>query len=132
MEYSTIEDITKQHKITFNDNVSDNDILSIFNGQYVVTEDTLNNSKLLNLLGLYYQHIVKDYEKMEKYLLMAIDQKDSNAMCNYGHYYQHIVEDYVNMEKYYLMAIELGNSSAMNNLGHYFHHTVKDYENMEK
>ena len=67
------------------------------------------NGDEYKFLGLYYENIKKDYEKAEKYYLMAIEKGNVDAMNNLGIYYYNIKKDYEKAEKYYLMAIEKGN-----------------------
>jgi TPR repeat protein len=132
MVFLTLADIEQHLNIVFSDKISDKiEILSIFNGTYVETEDTFKNKYILIMLGVYYQDIVKDYVAMEKYYLMAIDLGSSNAMFNLAHY-QSITKNYVAMEKYLLMAIDLGDVNAMFNLGDYHQGVTRNYVAMEK
>ena len=48
----------------------------------------LTDSKILNIIGLYYCNKIKNYVKMEKYYLMAIELKNVDGMYNLGFYYQ--------------------------------------------
>jgi len=61
--------------------------------------------------------------------LMAIELKNSDAMCELGMFYEDSYyssfdkicnRNYDEMEKYYLMAIKLDNSEAMRHLGNYY------------
>ena len=94
--------------------------------------DYVYDSIELDIIGLYYQHIEKDYNLMKKYYLMAIDEDNDMAMNNLGYYYKYIEKDYNLMKKYYLMAIDKGNDISMNNLGCYYFEIEKDYELMKK
>ena len=68
---------------------------------------------------------------MEKYYLMAINNKNAGSMNNLATYYME-QGDYPNMEKYYLMAIENDSPHAMYNFGYYYDKIKKDYPNLEK
>jgi len=92
-------------------------ILDLYNNKNIEIDSSDVNKLLWN--GNYYKNIEKDYDKMKKYYLMAIELNDSNAMNSLGYYYQNIEKDYDEMKKYYLMAIELNNDSAMNKLNNY-------------
>jgi TPR repeat protein len=67
---------------------------------------------ILLYLGCYY-YMKKDFESMTEYFLMAINQKDFNAMCCLALYYENN-KDYQNAIKYYLMA-----SNKENGVGFY-------------
>ena len=71
----------------------------------------------MNNLGNYYQ-IHKDYKKMLKYYLMAIEKGDSIAMSNLGYYYQE-QKDYKNMVKYYILGVKYKNINCMHILNNY-------------
>jgi len=79
--------------------------------------------------GLYYK-INKDYVKMKKYYLMAIEKGNDIAMYNLAKYYEK-TKNNVEMEKYYLMAIEKGNDIVMYKFAIY-HYDNKNYIDMEK
>jgi TPR repeat protein len=64
-----------------------------------------NNSNAINNIGIYHNKIIKNYDEMKKYYLMAIDLNNKNAMHNLGCYYEKIEKNYPKMKKYYLMAI---------------------------
>lgn len=100
MTFNNIEGITKKLKISFSSEYLkySNEILSIFNNDFT-SNLNLNNSKILNVLGLYHQYITKDYSEMENYYLMAINLGDSDAMCELGLYHKNITKDYSQMKK---------------------------------
>jgi TPR repeat protein len=108
----------------FNININEykNDILEF------IKHDELNININYNL-GLYYQFIEKDYNKMKKYYLLVVD--NGNAMNNLGYYYKFVEKNYNEMRKYYLKAIKHNNSNAMNNLGEYYY-IIKNYNEMKK
>ena len=83
-----------------------------------IKEGYLDDDAICNYYGLYFEYI-GDYEKMQKYYLMAIEKGNIPAMYNLGSYYCEM-EDYKNMKKYYSMAIERGDCNSMNNLGRYY------------
>ena len=106
-------------------------IYELFLNNKMISENNyINDSMLMNYIGIYYDE-QKDYVNMMKYYLMAIEENgNSDAMNNLGSYYCE-QKDYENMKKYYLMAIENGNDMTMNNLADYYKQQ-KDYKNMKK
>ena len=79
-------------------------ILRLFNSDELnVDLYDLNNSDILNLIGLYCMHVKKNYEQMKNYYLMAINKGHLSAMTNLGFYYQDINKDYEQMMKYYFL-----------------------------
>ena len=125
------------------------EILAKYNCLYIAINDSFSIKKIRSLLvdnniyepsnvteihylGWYYEYIEKDYVKMKRYYLMAVDKGDPNAMNNLGLYYENIEKDYVKMKRYYLMAIDKGNSNAMTNLGWYYKNIEKEYDLMKK
>ena len=81
------------------------------------------------LLGiLYYKQ--KEYEKVEKYYLKAIELGDIDALIILGNLYNE-QKEYEKAEKYYLKAIDSGNNKALNNLG-ILYKEQKEYEKAEE
>jgi hypothetical protein len=107
----------------------ENYILNLFNNEIINEVSQDSNIYLWN--GIFYYTFKKDYEKMKKHYLMAIELNNSSAMLYLGDYYCY-EKDYENMKKYYLMAVGLNNSRAMYCLGNYYFNIEKDYENMKK
>jgi ABC-type transport system involved in Fe-S cluster assembly fused permease/ATPase subunit len=67
---NTLDDITIKYGIAFNNNNLTKEFLSIFNSTELNINDyDLNNSDILNSIGLYYRKIKKNYEQMKKYFL---------------------------------------------------------------
>ncbi len=132
----SFQELMEKHQIKLKNtysNEEENLIKNIFNNQIKINdidEHFLKNYYVLNMIGLYYYKIEKDYGMMKKYYLMAINLSNSDAMDNLGSYYKE-KKNYEQMEKYYLMAIELGNFYSMNNLGVYYQQ-IKNYELMKK
>ena len=100
-------------------NIDDN-YIDIFND--IFKNDNLNydlnDKKILNLIGLYYQCKINDFDKMKKYYLLAIKLNCIESMCNLAYYYYLEYEyynknEYDNIKKYYLMAIGLNSCKAM-------------------
>ena len=121
--FSSIDEINKKYSLHISPNsLIVNEIISIFNTLNIDELKPelydLNNSEILNTIGLYYR-IHSSIPLMMKYFLMAIELGNSDSMNNLGYYYKQI-GDIPSMMKYYLMAIELSNSSSMNNLGYYY------------
>ena len=80
------------------------EILDIFNNNNI--EEYTNNENLFSWIGIYYQEIEKDYDKMKEYYLMAIDKDDSDAMNNLGHYYEEIEKNIDKMKEHFWKIIE--------------------------
>jgi hypothetical protein len=76
-------------------------------------------------LGSYYR-CTKNYVKMKKYYLMAIENGNTDSMYYLGCYYDKI-NNYKEMEKYYLMAIENGNTDAMDLLERYYGNKIVEF-----
>jgi TPR repeat protein len=76
--------------------------------------------------------VIKDYELMKKYYMMAIDYDNSRAMCNFACYYLGIEKNYEVMKKYYMMSVEKGNIHSMLQLGWYYQHIEKNIEEAKK
>ncbi|MDM8565237.1 tetratricopeptide repeat protein [Candidatus Halobeggiatoa sp. HSG11] len=75
---------------------------------------------------------LKQFEKAEKYCLMAVEKEHVGAMVNLGILYGGVLKDYTKAEKYYLMAVEKEHVSAMFNLGFLYNDVLKDYAKAEK
>uniref|UniRef100_A0A6C0H6C5 RING-type domain-containing protein n=1 Tax=viral metagenome TaxID=1070528 RepID=A0A6C0H6C5_9ZZZZ len=130
--FENIEEIEKKYGLKIDKNKYDEKIiLLIFNSSELKEEDyDLNDSNVLNIIGIYYRHVKKDNENAKKYYLIAIEKENEDAMYNIGYLYDK-EKDYENAKKYYLMAIVKGNTSALNNLGNLYY-DKKDYENAKK
>jgi len=96
-----------------------------------IIDDECHDGMYLNIVGMYYRKIKKDYDKMKEYYLEAIKMKNSYAMVNLALYYDEIEKDYDKVKEYYLMAIKLGDRGAMVNLGVYYASIEKDYDKMK-
>lgn len=105
--------------------LSDN-IESIFAGD--LNNVNFNNSILVDIVGLYYEFVEKDYIKAEEYYLKSIDMNNDEAMNNLGALY-YKTNQIDKMTIYYKRGAELKNIKCMINLGLYFE-SVKDYTNM--
>jgi tetratricopeptide (TPR) repeat protein len=95
-------------------------------------------------LGNYYK-CIGDYEKMQKYYLMAIDYNNEikynytnlytysgiDAMYELGDYYKRI-ENYEEMKKYYLMAIRHHYIEAMRSLSSYYEKVEHNLDEAKK
>jgi len=86
------------------------------------------HSGAMVILALHY--LENDHLKAIKYLQMAIEKDDVNAMKLMACQYEE-KKDESNLKKYYLMAIERGDEDAMDLLGCYFR-DHQDYPNMLK
>ena len=128
--FETLDDITTVCERNFFDEEKikyEKDIINIFNGN--IPKET-NNDFLLNIIGLYYEIIEKNYDEMKKYYFKAVEFNNIEAMNGLSFYYTDI-KNYKEMKKYYLMAIELGDTISMYNLGYYYQR-IKNYEEMKK
>jgi TPR repeat protein len=153
MRFTSLKEISDKYPIVFNDNESSytNLIIEMYNNKNIDPKKyDLEDVVILNLIGQYYHHIYtnkvmkiyyfsrfyryeKDYDKMKKYLLMAIEKDYEASMHNLACYYYNVEKNYELMKKYYLMAIDKQFVSSMNNLGYYYKNSLeKDYELMKK
>lgn len=81
-----------------------------------------------------YKEKNKDNNGMIKYLLIAVEKNNSEAMTLLGKHYENM-KKYEEMMKYYKMAINNGNTYAMKLLGSYYQNSrqydlMKQYYNM--
>jgi tetratricopeptide (TPR) repeat protein len=153
MNFTCLKDISDNHPLVFYEYELPYTelILEMYNNPNIKPEDyDLENNVILNLIGQYYHHIftnkvikryyfsrfyyrAKDYDKMKKYYLMAIEKDYGPSMHNLACYYYSVEKNYELMKKYYLMAIKKDHVSSMNNLGYYYKNSLeKDYELMKK
>lgn len=95
----------------------------IFNNNFTPPKNDMETC----LFGLFY-YIKKNYDLMKRYYLIAIKDKNSDAMLSLGYYYEYVEKNYDLMKKYYLMAIDYDNSKAMNNMGLYYQYVEKNYD----
>ena len=109
--FETLNDISKVcDEYIFNEEIKyEEDIINIFNGN--ILKET-NNDFLLNIIGLYYEYIEKNYDEMKKYYLKSVELNNVEAMYNLVRYYDEN-EEYDKMKKYYLMAFENGDNDGM-------------------
>ena len=123
---------SKKYDVTFDDTYKSykNIIFDIFDNNNINYD--LNDSKILNILGIYYELKMENYDEMKKYYLMAIELNNVEAMYNLGFYYQYIEKNYDEMKKYYLRAIKLNNVDSMFELGYYYKSIEKNYSKMKK
>jgi len=110
--------------------IYEKEILDIFENKNI---DLYKYDKNLYIwIGNYYEHIEKDYDKMKKYYLMAIEMNNTDAMADMANYYQTTEINYDKMKEYYLMAVEMNHPIAMNNLGFYYQYIKIDYDKMKE
>lgn len=98
---------------------------------FSMADKNKGNINAMNKMENCYHDIQKDNET-EKYLLIASNRGDGDAVNNLAIYYCDIKRDYDSAEKYFLMAIDKGSIHAMNNLAKYYCNIRKDYDNAEK
>ena len=55
----------------------------------------------MNCFGTYHEYITKKYDETEKYYMMAIENGNSDAMCNLGSYHKYITKNYKLMDYYH-------------------------------
>ncbi|MDM8522396.1 tetratricopeptide repeat protein [Desulfococcaceae bacterium HSG8] len=89
-----------------------------------------NESVKFRLAGSFYY--LKNYEKAEKYYLMAAEKDHPLAMTNLGWLYEDNFTDYRKAEKYYMMALDKGDEEAIFRLGCLYHIKLNDKEKAEK
>lgn len=83
---------------------------------------SINNqdSETLFQLGLQYENIKGEDNKVEFYYKLAIEKESSDAMNRYGLFLIQRKKNYIEGKKYFNMALKLKNSNAMYNLGLYY------------
>jgi len=113
MIYNSIYEIKNKYNLLYDDKIElyDDIIFKLFNNKIAIFELNLEDSNILNIIGLYFQYHEKNYERMKLYYEMAIDQyKNSFAMLNYGIYYYYIEINYDIAKLFFLDAIDCNNS----------------------
>ena len=134
----SLEEITTKYKLnlfTTDDYYLANSviIINIFNSKKLKQKYYHStNSKILNIIGLYYQYVKLNYIKAVRFYKRSIAKNDSYAMINLAYYYEDIELNYILMKKYYLIAIKADNSDAINNLAYYYQYIVLNYDLMTK
>ncbi len=120
IKFNNINEICSKYKLTCNDNHISyiQFMLELFNNN--IYDSNTTDSYMLNLIGLYYQNKIKDYEMMKKYYLKAIELGCGIAANNLGDYYRFQLQDFELMEKYYLKAIELSYNQGLENLEDFY------------
>jgi TPR repeat protein len=73
----------------------------------------------------------KDFNKAEKYYLMSIENKDSDAMNNLAVLYENEFKDFKKAEHFYLMAIDNKQTNAMFNLALLYENEFQDFKKAE-
>ena len=112
-----MEKLRRLYNITFNTKdykIYENIILDIFENNNL--NHGLNKSNILNIMALYYECKIKNYNEMKKYYLMAIKLNNCEAMYNLGNYYLDVEKNYDKMNKYYLMAIILNDEKVLHDI----------------
>ena len=120
MELS-VEEINSKYDLKFDENYKElfDIIIQIFNNKMNLENYDLSNSKILNILDLYYEFKEENYTQAIKYYQMALELGNTDAMCNLACYYDK-EKDYDQAIQYYQMASELDNTNAMCNLARYY------------
>ena len=70
---------------------------------YTLSAD-LGNPIAMNNIGYYHQHIDKDYVKMKKYYMLAIEKKFKPSALNLGNYYLLIENNEQEKKRLYALA----------------------------
>jgi len=100
----------------------------IFDDYYTYSNiNYLIKNKEYYKLGVYYQFIVKNKSLLQKYYLLAIEEKNSDAMNNLGYHF-FSEKKYDLAKKYYDMAHKFNNIHVLNNIGMYYYDVEKDYD----
>ncbi len=131
--FTSIIEIEKMYNVLFIDlsNTSESSIIDIFNSKSEISLDS-EYKNLLQIQGYYYGTVEKNYDKMKKYYLIAIDKGCFVSMNNLACFYYRIEKNYDEMKKYYLMAIDLGCLESLSNLACYYRNIEKNYDEMKK
>lgn len=142
----TIKEIEDKYEFTFaeKDGKYADVIFRIFNQQQEQRKkeednDVLDTEKehaefdwsdpyVCHLHGLYHYVVDKNYDKMKRYYLMAIELNYAKSMNYLGIYYNEEEKNFDLAKHYYLMAVEQGLPEAMTNLGSYYEDFEKNYD----
>ena len=104
-DFMNLCDLDFSYTITYK--LKNSFIVEFFNNP-IIKLDYNYDAFELNIIGLYYEYIEKDYYLMKKYYLMSIEKNNHDSMMFLGLYYMLTDKDYKQMKKYYMMAIDKG------------------------
>ncbi len=97
---------------------------------YLKAIDLKCGESMYNLAEYYCKNL--EYDKCEKYYLLAIEHGNVYALNGLGFYYGYNKHDYKNMKKYLRMSADLNSPVAMYNLGYYYQIYEINYVEMKK
>ena len=129
--FSSIDEICEEFSIDFDNETLEytNDIISIFNGNIQFKTD---NPILLRIIGLYYENVEENKDKMIEYYTQASDLNDITAINELGTHYYFGKKDIDKMKQIFNKGVELNDSNSMKELGYYYQYDEMNYEEMEK
>lgn len=94
-------------------------------------EQYLKNTKAMYYLVNYYRYIKINLKNADKYLLMAAENENTDAMYEIASYNM-INKNYVDVEKYLIMAIKYGHHESVSLLQYYYEHVEKNLSKILK
>jgi hypothetical protein len=132
--FESLDEIEKQYNLNFDGfKKYQKEILLIFNSEQLNIDDyDFKDSNLLNIIGLYYKYVVKNYELMKAYFSISAEKHNLYAIKNLGYHYGYFEKNNELTKVYYLRAIDLENQAAMYGLGHYYQYVENNCELMLK
>lgn len=130
-KFNTFDDVVSNHTI-LEKYVSYIDvIMNMFNSTILDENDyDLNDSNILFFIGLYYEEVKIDYDKMLYYYEKASNLNNADALFCLGYYYETIEKDYYKMKYYYEKSSNLNSDYANYNLALYYRDIEKNIDKM--
>ncbi|MCH7516021.1 MAG: SEL1-like repeat protein [Bacteroidetes bacterium] len=126
------DDLEKSHFEVFDEVLTDIKSDNIQAAKQKLVDDGANPNTIDYVIGLISETEFKDFDKAEKYYLMAVKKDDPTAMNNLALLYQSEFKDFDKAEKYYLMAVKKDDPTAMFNLALLYQTEFKDFDKAEK
>ena len=129
--FNSVEEISKKYNIFFGDfdDISNSRIIDIFNG--VNIEEYEKKESTAITCALYYQHVLKDYNKMKKCYEKFVDEGDYDAINNMGLFYESVENKFTKAENMFLLSTIRGHPKGIINLIKFYQRNKK-YKNMIK
>ena len=87
---------------------------------YEYYNKAIDDANILVHLGLYYENIENDYDKMKNYYLKK-DDLDGAALYLMGFYYHYYEKKYDLMQYYYMIAIKLNDTFSIFDIKYYYY-----------
>jgi len=117
--FNNLDEISEKYCIDFEkiDYDKANIILQIFNSEYIMQSEEIEDGWLWNLIGLYNMCVTEQYEVAKKQFLHAIDLGTLAACQNLGMWYEVCENNFEGAVECYLQGIQYNDSECAFSLG---------------